>query len=189
MFDSDFARTPNCRRSTREDRVVRQFPLHPGAIKYLHRNDPLLANDLIDRAENLRSFLVSAGLAAFLLWRWRSRRRMIGFETYIDAATELELQALDQERHGTLDAVRLLALRRRLSELKSEALEKHAEGVLKGEDQMASFLLHVADVRRYLESLYAHESRQQAAITEAVTEAAATKPRRVLRRRMGPVAR
>jgi len=173
MYESDFAThaaLPSL--DSRDHSVVRQFPLHPGTIKYMHRNDPLLANDLIDRAENLRSFLVSAVVAAFLLWRWRSRRRMIGFETYIDAATELELQALDQERHGTLDAVRLLALRRRLSEIKSEALEKHAEGVLKGEDQMASFLLHVADVRSYLQSLYAHESRQQAAITEAVTEAA-----------------
>ena len=173
LFESDFALHAELPTLDPADIVaVRQFPLHPGAIKYLHRNDPLLANDLIDRAENLRSFLVSAGLATFLLWRWRSRRRLIGFETYIDSATELELEALDLERHGTLDSSRLLALRRRLSELKSEALEKHAEGVLKGEDQMAGFLLHVADVRSYLESLFAHESRQQAAIAEAAADAA-----------------
>ncbi len=176
MYESDFAihaELPTL--NAKEIEVVRQFPLHAGTIKYMHRNDPLLANDLIDRAENLRSFLVSAVLAAFLLWRWRARRRMIGFESYINRATELEMEALDLERRDALDADRLLVLRRRLTELKSEALEKHADGVLRGEDQMASFLLHVGDVRRYLESLFAHESRQQAAIVEAaaVVEASA----------------
>jgi hypothetical protein len=72
----------------------------------------------------------------------------------------VELESLEFERADQLDAEHLQRLRRRLTELKTEALEKHAEGRLNGEEQMVSFLAHVTDVRSYLESLFAHESRQ-----------------------------
>lgn len=162
LFESDFTRRANLPRLTPGDvESIREFPLHAGTVQYLHRNEPLVTGEIIESAENLRSFLVSAAVACFLIWRWQVRRRMIGFETYIDGVTEIEVEALDLERAGTIDTARLLKLRRRLTELKSEALEKQAEGVLKGEEQMISFLTHVSDVRSYLESLFAHESRQQ----------------------------
>lgn len=161
LFESDFARRTNLPRLNPGDmESARELPLHAGTVQYLNRNDPLITGEIIESVENLRSFLVSAAVAGFLLWRWQVQRRMIGFETYLDGVTEIELEALDLERAGTVDVPQLLRLRRRLTELKSEALEKHAEGVLKGEEQMISFLAHVTDVRSYLESLFAHESRQ-----------------------------
>ena len=161
LFESNYTRRANLPRLEPGDiEAVREFPLHPGTVQYLHRNEPLVTGEVIESVENLRSFLVSAALAGFLVWRWQVRRRMIGFETYIDGVTEIELEALDLERSGMVDAADLLRLRRLLTELKTEALEKHAEGVLKGEEQMISFLAHVTDVRSYLESLFAHRSRQ-----------------------------
>ncbi len=156
LFESDFSR--RARLPALDPAGVdaaRDFPLHDGTVKYLKRNEPLITTDLIDRLENLRSFLMSAVLAVFLFWRWQKRRRLIGFETYIDAVSEVELEALAMERAGEVDFDKLRHLRRRLSEIKGEALERQAEGVLSGEEQMSSFLTHVSDVRSYLESLLA----------------------------------
>ncbi len=136
-----------------------EFPLHAGAANYLHRHEPVITNDTIEKLENVRSFVVSALLASFVAWRWWVRRQMIGFEKYLDAVTEIELDALALEQSDAPDAETLLRLRRRLTEIKGEALEKYAEGRLRGDEQMASLLLHVADVRRSLESLFAHHSR------------------------------
>ena len=158
LFDSDFGR--RARLPALDAGAVdkeREFPLHAGARKYLNRNEPLIKTDMIDRVENLRSFLVSAAVAAFLFWRWHKRRKMIGFETFIDAVTEVELAALEIERKGDVDFDELRRLRRRLSEIKGEALERQSEGAISGEEQMASFLTHVLDVRNYLDSLLVRE--------------------------------
>ena len=61
------------------------------------------------------------------------------------------------------------ALRRRLSELKNEALERESEGVLTGEEQMTSFLTHVSDVHNYLDSLLSREPLPQADGLRAAT--------------------
>ena len=82
---------------------------------------------------------------------------MIGFEAYIDAVTEVELAAMNMDRSGPADFDELRRLRSRLTELKNEALEREAEGVLTGDDQMSSFLTHVSDVRNYLDSLLSRE--------------------------------
>lgn len=140
----------------------RQYPLHPGTIQYLRRNDPVFNSDWIESAENLRSFLVSLAIAGVLFWRWRQRRRLIGFEVYFDRATEIETAAIEWERSVSGDLEALRSLRRMLSEVKSEALERHAEGTLSGEEHLLGFLSHVSDVRAYLESLYADAGRKAA---------------------------
>jgi len=163
IFESEFARRarlPTLTPASAEE--GNEFPMHVGAIKYLHRNEPLIKADSIDKLENLRSFLVSAAVAIFLFWRWQKRRNLIGFETYIDAVSELEMAALKMESDGSLDYGELHRLRVRLSELKNEALERAAEGVLRGEETMTSFLAHVADVRNYLDSLLSREPQTPA---------------------------
>jgi TRAP transporter TAXI family solute receptor len=167
LFESEFgrrARLPLLDPTAVE--TVREFPLHTGARRYLNRNQPLIRADSIDKLENLRSFIVSAGLAAFLFWRWHKRRNLIGFETYIDAVSEIELAALAMERKGPLDFALLRRLRGHLSEQKNEALERESEGTLSGDEQMNSFLAHVLDVRTYLDALLSREP-----ITQAVTPA------------------
>jgi hypothetical protein len=161
IYESDFARhadLPPLAQADLEHRA--EYPLHPGTLRYLHRGEPLVTGEIIESAENARSFLVSAAIAAFLIWKWRSRRRQIGFDTYFDGVTQIELEAAELDRSNRLDIDDLRRLRGRLTQLKTEALERHARGELKGEELMASFLAHASDVRSFLESLFAHESRQ-----------------------------
>jgi len=164
VFEGDFGRRAKLPGldPTGIDRA-RDFPLHAGALKYLHRNRPLITSELINRIENMRSFLVSAVLAMFLFWRWQKRRQMIGFEEYIDAVSEIEIEALNLDRNNQLDPAVLRSMRNRLVVIKSEALERHAEGRLNGEEQMSGFLTHVSDVRGYLESLSASAPHAPAA--------------------------
>ena len=161
IFESDFARLADLPPlNAKQSGDLREYPLHAAAETYLHRNEPLVTGEIIESLENARSFLVSAGIAAFLLWRWYARRRLIGFEEYLDSISELEAEAVKLDQAGQLNFAELRRLRQRLTELKSEALEKYAEGKLSGEEQLSSFLSHVSDVRNCLESLFAHESRQ-----------------------------
>lgn len=162
VHESDFARSVGLDELRLEDVPrFRQYPLHAGTIRYLHRNDPLLDGGIIESVENLRSFLVSLAIAGVLLWRWRVRSRLVGFEAYLDRASEIENEALELERTDAVDVLKLQEFRRRLTALKGEALDKHAEGKLTGEEHLLSFLAHVNDVRCYLESLFAHASRKE----------------------------
>lgn len=162
IHESDLARSAGLGELRLEDVPrYRQYPLHPGTIRYLHRNDPLFDGGIIESIENLRSFLVSLAIAGVLLWRWRVRSRLVGFEAYLDQASIIENEALELERTDAIDVSKLQDFRRRLTTLKGEALEKHAEGKLTGEEHLLSFLAHVNDVRCYLESLFAHASRKE----------------------------
>jgi TRAP transporter TAXI family solute receptor len=158
LFGPDVAREARVTRFGPEalQRVGAQ-PLHPGALQFARRAEPLITHESIDNLESLRSFFVSCALAAFLLWRWHLRRRSLGFETYMDEVTRLEKRALELELSSRLDLRELLPVRQRLSELKSEALDRFAGGELRGEELMASFLTHVTDVRHYLDGLILHE--------------------------------
>jgi TRAP transporter TAXI family solute receptor len=161
IFETDFARLADLPPlEPKQLGEMREYPLHSASEIYMHRNEPLVTGEIIESLENARSFLVSAGIAAFLIWRWYARRRMIGFEKYLDAISELEDEAVQLDQSGQLSFAELRRLRQRLTEIKGEALEKYAEGRLSGEEQLSSFLTHVGDVRNCLESLFAHESRQ-----------------------------
>ncbi|GAB4459885.1 MAG: hypothetical protein OHK0029_23090 [Armatimonadaceae bacterium] len=130
-----------------------EMPLHPGATRYLRRNNPLLTSDLVQDVESLRSFLVSAIVGGYLAWRALRKRRYEGFDAYLAEVTALEKQALELEAEASLNLPELIAIRNRLSALKTEALEKFTDGHLRGEDLMSGFLAHVADVRNYLTAL------------------------------------
>lgn len=163
VFDSNFAALANLPSLTADDiSRSREYPLHSGAQVFRQRNQPVITGELIESLENLRSFLVSGAIAAFLVWRWRSRRQLVGFEQYLDAVCEVERKALDLESAGALNLDELRQLRRKLSDIKSETLEKQSAGVLRDDVQMETLLAHIADVRNCLESLFAHISRREA---------------------------
>jgi hypothetical protein len=134
-----------------------ELPLHSGALAFQRRNEPFLKADLIESVENARSFLVSVAIALFLLWRWIERRTSAKFDRYIDEVTRIERSAMHLEESEAGDLDQLLALRRELSTLKAEALERFTFGQLKGEELMTSFLNHVSDTRGYLNALILHE--------------------------------
>jgi TRAP-type uncharacterized transport system substrate-binding protein len=133
----------------------REFQLHPGTVRFLNRNQPLITGEFIEGIENLRSFLVSGLLAVFLAWRWYRRRAQVGFERFLDDVTRVELELIELSRGRQLDGTRALAVEQRLSQLKSDALEQFSAGRLRGDELLASFLTHVTDVRNCLHWLTA----------------------------------
>lgn len=158
LHDGQFARTTNVAPASLDGGIPSpELPLHEGTLSYLKRNHPLLRSELIDNIESLRSFIVSVAIALFLLWRWWERRKAIGFERYIDQATKIEREILELETQARLDLEELLRRRQRITELKADALERFAEGNIKGEELMASFLAHVTDIREHLNALILHE--------------------------------
>lgn len=154
VFDGDFALRAelpplDIEQVTRR----REFPLHPGTTTFLNRNQPMITGEFIEGVENLRSFLVSGLVAAFLAWRWYRSRSSVGFERYLDDVSRIELELLERHRSGSLDGAATSRLEERLSQLKSEALEQFSAGKLRGDELLGSFLTHVADVRNCLHAL------------------------------------
>src|SRR5262249_51021382 len=85
------------------------------------------------------------------------RQRELGFEAYLKRVTAIERQALELETSAMLDLKELLRLQSELSRLKGDALEKFAEGTLRGEELFSGFVGHVNDARNYLTRLILHE--------------------------------
>lgn len=157
VYEGDFAREASIHSLVPPDQTyLPEFPLHAGARSFLEREKPIITSEVIDNIESMRSFIVSTAIALFLLWQWYTRRQSLGFEAFIDEVTRIEREALEVEKRAELDLVELMRIRRRLSEIKNDALEKFARGELKGEELMSSFLTHVTDVRNYLNALILH---------------------------------
>ena len=158
VYGGEFSRAANLPvlRAPTLERIT-EYPLHEGTLLYTRRDDPLLTSEVIDNVESMRSFLVSMAVAAFLFWRWYSRRKSLGFEAFIDEVTRIERRALELEKKPEMDLHELMVARHRLSEIKNNALEKFSRGELKGEEFMSSFLSHVTDVRTYLNMMILHE--------------------------------
>lgn len=138
-----------------------ELPWHEGTLRYMESRRPIIASDVLNVAEQGVSIgaPILGGLLCGLGWMGRRvRRRMVrGFDRYIDQVAEVEREGLELEVAPQLDLAALLSLRRRLSVLKSEALDQFAKGTLEGDELLASFLLQVNDVRHYLSSLVLHE--------------------------------
>lgn len=130
-------------------------PLHAAVRRYHRRDEPIVRGDWIESVENARSFVVSALVAGFLLWRWYTRRQAVRFDQFIDAVSKIEREAMAAPP-GASDQI--ADLERRLSDAKAEALDLFSEGKLGGDEHFTAFLTHVADVRRVL--LAAREERE-----------------------------
>ena len=137
-----------------------ELPWHPGALRYIRRDQPLLTGQLIEELANF--FTIAAPTAASLVFlrqwfRQRGRlRRERSFEWYIGQVTEVELEAMELEAAGEYDAERLIDLQRELGRLKTEALRRFTEGRLEGEPYLSSFLAHVGDARSHLTRISRH---------------------------------
>ena len=152
IYESDFARRAakppvDLATATR----VRRYPLHPGVVDYLHRNDPLVDRDLVERVTDLRSFIVSSASAAILLWSWYRRRRSERLDRYFDEISRWEIEAWRAACDGRLDDSGRQSLLTRLMELKMAVLQKQRTGDLSGDGQLAGFFARIEDAHRSLE--------------------------------------
>lgn len=134
-----------------------ELELHAGTVEWMHRNDPLLTPELMEGIESFRSFLVSLVVAAILAFRWWRRSRVSGLDRYFTEVSRIDREALQLERDSRLDLARMVALRTRLGEVKTRALEAFARGQVHSEELLSSFLAHVSDVRSHLNAMILHE--------------------------------
>ncbi len=152
-----------------------EHPLHPAALAWVHRKEPIWTGDDVDTLENLRSLLASVGVAAFFGWRWVRRRRMERFEDYLGRVSRLEeaVQAIERSP-GHLDLDALLLKMEELGSIKGEAIRRHTEGSLEGGELLGAFLAQVADARQHLHALLLHERerREEEALAEKMASQA-----------------
>ncbi len=161
VFATEFSQTARPPLDTKLLEFAPELRWHPGTLDYLRRNQPLIAGDVVDFLEKGVSLTGAILGGLFFLWHWLRqryrRRRDLGFGSYMAKVTAIERQALKLELGAMLDLKELVLIQAEISGLKSEALEKFAEGELGGEELMSSFLTHVNDARNYIARLILHE--------------------------------
>jgi TRAP-type uncharacterized transport system substrate-binding protein len=135
---------------------VPQFPFHPGAHRYMRRNDPLLTPEMLSglgKAVGGLGAFASGIVAVYGFLRLRQLRR---FEAYYKEIRRLELIARGQEIDpaAPTEPCRLRDyLEERLLDLKSRALQDFASGGLRGEGLMQGIVSLVNDTRSSLARL------------------------------------
>jgi TRAP transporter TAXI family solute receptor len=150
-----------------------EFPLHPGTIGWMHRDDPLFTSEDVQGIESLRSFIVSLVVAFVLLYRWWRTRRLHGLDGYLSEAARIDRDAMAVEDAASLDLVKMLALRGELGKVKSNALAAFARGEIHSEELLSSFLVHCADVRQHLDRMILSERERMQKVARGKGEAEA----------------
>jgi hypothetical protein len=134
-----------------------EFPWHDGTRLYKQRNEPIVSGAMMDSTHKGLAIFAAAASGLFVLWQWSKQRKNLslaeGFMPYIRDVSRIEKQARDIERDQPADPGKLLALQGELDRLKTEALERFAEGEFRGNELLAGFLAHVGEVRAGLTRL------------------------------------
>jgi hypothetical protein len=149
---------------------VYAFPRHPGAERYLHRNDPVLTPEVMFKlgtlAGGIGAFL-SGLLALYTLLRMRKLNR---YESYYHQLGRIDLLARGAEVDpiAPVDPIGLRAyLEAQLNTLKNAVLRDCAEGGLRGESLMMGILALINDTREALIEMTARLESQQSPASAA----------------------
>ena len=129
---------------------VHPLPLHPGAERYLRRNDPLLTTETASNMSKLAGGIGTFASGMIALYTFVRLRKLNRFESYYKEVGRIELIArgleVDPEAPTTPEALRT-HLETRLSSLKCQVLEDFAEGGFKGEGLLAGIIALINDTR------------------------------------------
>jgi TRAP-type uncharacterized transport system substrate-binding protein len=143
-----------------------EFPWHDGTRLYQKRNEPVVSGALADSAQKAFAIFAAAASGLFVLWQWGKQHghfvRDKGFSPYILRVARIEEEAMRIERGEWSAAERLPELREQLSRLKTEALERFAQGDMAGKELLAGFLAQVNDTRDYLTRLIGQRENRMA---------------------------
>lgn len=144
-----------------------EAPLHAGTQRFLDRNKPLIAADVLALAEQAGgalSVLGALGGGLLVAWRWWQERRRDSradrIETYMEQAVAIREGAMRLEEghdHGPRTLRALLELRGRLDALRAEAFGQLVEGRLATQSLADFFLAEVRETRAYLNTLILRE--------------------------------
>lgn len=157
VFESGFARVfePGLDMKTQLD-LEPEFPRHPGVNVYRYGRIPIsqeTIQQLTKGAPALTALIPGFFFLRRSVSRYRHRDRVHSLRDYMVEVTTIESTVRDWEMGPSLSTDDVMRMRNRLSELKGEALDRYAQGILLREELMPSFLAHVTDVRNYLSAM------------------------------------
>lgn len=154
LYESDFAR-----RVGMEPLNVKllqhpgEYPNHAGTMAYLHQHDPWISKDLVDNVNNLKGAIISVTSALILALEWYRRRRGAGVDDYLRACNQFDLNALRAALRGEFGETELRACQAQLAELKMDVLEKHNQGMFRGDRQFADLVARIESLQQTLPNL------------------------------------
>jgi TRAP transporter TAXI family solute receptor len=161
IFTTSFAQVPKPPLEPKLLDLPPEFPLHAGTVRYMQRNKPLIAGDVMAFWEKAARIGAPCVVGFLSIWQWwrqrRARQRELEFKDYILRVSQLEQRAVELESAAHLDLRELLEIQRQLNLLKKEALDRFAEGELEGKELMSDFVAMVNDARNYITRLMLHE--------------------------------
>jgi len=111
------------------------FPLSPGTVTYLKRNEPLFSMKTITKIKNTFGMVMSVLTTILLLIKWiRGKAEEAQdddeFMGYIRELTQIERDIWKLEEDGFRDPSQLALISKRLTLLRIDALEKYPDANL-----------------------------------------------------------
>jgi TRAP-type uncharacterized transport system substrate-binding protein len=157
-LDGGYARVYDPHLDAKQLDLEPEYPWHPGTEAYLAEKTPVTQEQIAGLSKlgpALGALLPGLLLLRRSVRRWRMRRQVHSLRDYLVEVNLIERSVRSLEEAPSLNLGEVLRNRRRLSELKSNALEDYTKGLLLHEDLMGSFLSQVTDLRNYVNALLA----------------------------------
>jgi hypothetical protein len=154
LYDSNFARRVGM--SPLEVTLLQrpgEYPNHAGTTAYLHRHDPWVNTEIMENLKRLRGVIVSAISALVLAWQWYRHRNSDGIDDYLNAASELELNALRATTRGEFGEAELQAAIGQLTRLKIAVLEGQQKGLIPADQHLTDLLSRLDGLEQSLPRL------------------------------------
>lgn len=133
---------------------------HPGTVAYLQRDQPLITADSVGTMSNFLSILGALVGGALFLFQWRRQRtaarREELFGSYVMRVAAIERRVAALELAATLDLQQLIALQHEVLQVKTEALERFADGDLGGQTMLSDLLAPIDGARDHIGELLLH---------------------------------
>jgi TRAP-type uncharacterized transport system substrate-binding protein len=130
-----------------------EFPLHPGAVAYRDRDQPLVSRELLDSLAKLATFWVFLSATCFAVRRCFLRDPTKRFVYYLREFTQLDLVArgITADTAAPTEPIQRVAyLEDRLSRLKAQMIEEFSDCKLYREGTMATVMSLISDTRASL---------------------------------------
>lgn len=140
------------------------FPIHPGALAYLHRDRPIVTEQGFEMAGTALSIFGAFSAGALTLFGLLRRRRIRRPEEYLE-----EIRQVDRMAMGTSEEARR-KLDHRLVQLKEQLIHDYCSNRMSNEMVLMSILSMLADSRDLL-----HRHHESSTEPEAVTPPAPRK--------------
>ncbi len=137
------------------------FPLHEGAVAYLHRNEPLFTPEFIEETEDLRNFIGAGIFGTMLLWHWARRRRDRFTQSIVERVHDLEREALAHEVDPAFEPRKLMHIRHELTRIKAQIVERLVRPRGIEDEFVAKLVAHVDNLRHYLLAVLTHHHQTQ----------------------------